>query len=186
MTDYEILPEGKYKARAIEGGLGESKNGNAQAAVLFRITGGDRDGDTITWYGSFSKNKGEGTKTPLQRTVETLRACGWSGDDISDLSSIAESNEIDVGLVVEHSEWEGKMQAKVKWVNRGGGLGLTTPMKPDSAKAFAAKMRGEILAASKGIKPAAKSANGGAHPNAPGSSYGPPADREPGEDDLGF
>ena len=178
-TDFEILPEGKYKARPVEAGLGESKAGNPQAAVLFRIIGGEHDNSTITWYGSFSKNKGEGTKTPLQRTVESLRACGWQGDDLSDLSSINEANEIDVGLVIEHDEYQGKVSAKVKWVNRGGGLGLTTPMKTDSAKAFAAKMRGEVLAASKNIQPAKPSS----HPNAPGNNQ-----REPGSDDdeIGF
>ena len=72
-----------------------------------------------------------------------------------------------------------KVSAKVKWVNRGGGLGLTTPMKTDSAKAFAAKMRGEVLAASKNIQPAKPSS----HPNAPGNNQ-----REPGSDDdeIGF
>lgn len=184
MSDYEILPEGKYKARPVEAGMGESKSGNPQVAVLFRVIGGERDGDTITWYGSFSKELGKGTKTPFQRTIESLRACGWQGDDLSDYSSINEANEIDVSLVVEHDEYQGKVSAKVKWVNRGGGLGLTTPMKPESAKAFAAKMRGEVLAASKGIAPAKPIQNGG-HPNAPGSNFGPP--REPGsDDDLGF
>lgn len=171
-TDYEILPEGKYSATPVEAALGESKAGKPQVAVLFRINGGAHDGESITWFGSFSKNLGQGTKTPFQRTIEALRTCGWDGDDISELSSINEDKGVKVRLVVEHDEWEGKMSAKVKWVNRDG-IGLATPMKTDKAKAFAASLRGEVLAASRNIKPA--------------TGNGVQREREPGEDDdIGF
>lgn len=175
----QLLPEGRYRAKATEGALGESSNGNPQVAVCCELLDAEYAGREITWFGSFSKNKGQGKKTPLERTIETLRTFGWEGDDLSDLTGI-DANE--VNLVVEHEEYpegSGDWQAKVKWVNRGG-LALKAPMSPESAKAFAAKMRGEVIAASRGIarpKPATKpNGSGSVHPNAPGG-------RVPGEDD---
>ncbi len=178
-----MLNEGRYTARAIEGGLGNANNGNPQIAVRFQILDEGHDGQEITWFGSFSKNKGQGSKTPLERTIESLRVCGWEGDDLSDLTGI-DANE--VSLVIEHEEYEGKTQAKVKWVNRPGGLALKAPMSVDSAKAFAAKMKGEVIAASKGAAPAAKTSpkNGGKKEKVKGYGFpdderGPPDDDEP-------
>ncbi len=188
-----MLPEGRFKARAIEGGLGESSEGNPQVGVRFTILDEEFHGEEITWFGSFSRNKGQGTKTPFERTIESLRACGWKGDDLSNLEGI-DANE--VSLVVEHDNYNGKILAKVKWVNRAGGLALKAPMSADKAKAFAAKMRGEVIAASRavaaaqGAPPASSAGRPPAtrpqsHPNAPGAE----ADAPPpygAEDDIPF
>jgi hypothetical protein len=147
-------------------------------AVRFAILDDGYEEEEITWFGSFSKNRGKGTKTPFERTVESLRICGWRGDDLSDLTGITEN---EVSLVIEHDEYNGKVSAKVKWVNASCGLALKAPMTPESAKAFAAKMKGEVIAASRSI---GKPTSSAAHPNAPGSNYGPPSSRIPGEDDL--
>lgn len=177
-----MIPEGRYKARAIDGGLGETSDGNPQVAVRFGLLDEGHEGEEITWFGSFSKNKGNGAKTPLERTIESLRTCGWEGDDLSDLRGIT---DCEVSLVIAHEEYpkgSGKVSAKVKWVNRTGGLALKAPMNETSAKAFAARMKGEVIAASRHIAPVQKSApsNGSAsHPNAPGSNYGPPTEEDP-------
>lgn len=179
-----MLPEGRFKARAIEGGLGETNDGNPQVGVRFTILDEEFHGEEITWFGSFSKKLGQGTKTPLERTIESLRACGWKGDDLSALEGISDN---EVSLVIEHDDYNGKISAKVKWVNRAGGLALKAPMSADKAKAFAAKMRGEVIAASRaiggapGATPAPAQGRPPAtrpqsHPNAPGEDFGPPAD----------
>ncbi len=186
-NDYSpSIPAGTYAARATEAALGESGDGNPQVAVYLQLISEGYEGKGITWFGSFSKNLGKGTKTPLQRTVESLRTCGWLGDDLSDLSSI---NGAEVSIVIEHDEYKGKVSAKVKWINRAGGIALKAPMSADKVAAFAAKMKGDVIAASRGIAPAAKPvprpSNGGtksSHPNAPGNDVG----REPGDDDLTY
>ncbi len=174
-----MLPIGTYPAFAIEGGLADSSEGNPQAAVCLEIADGDHKGQQITWYGSFSKNKGEGTKTPLERTIDSLRTCGWAGDDLSDLSSISGA---EVSIVIEHDEWKGETKAKVKWINRKGGLAVKTPMSAEKAKAFAAKMRGDVIAATRATgTPAPKPAASTKKPGRPDTDP-PPL----GDDDIPF
>lgn len=168
-----LLPPGNYKARAVEAGLGYTNDGNPQVAVHFSIidSEGPYHGRDITWFGSFSKTRGQGKYTPFERLIMTLRTCGWDGNDLDDLSGV-DANE--VNLKVEHDEYKGEVRAKVAFVGKVGGLALKTPMTPEQAKAFASKMRGEVIAASKGS--AAAAGNGGKkpHPNAPGASTGAP------------
>jgi len=174
------FPKGRYKACGVAGGLGEASNGREQVAVEFEVLEGDFAGERITWYGYFGDDPGKGKKTPTEITVEALRNCGWQGDDLSDLRGI-DANE--VSLVIDHEEYQGSTQAKVKFVNRLGGLALKAPMSPDKAKAFAARMKGKIVAASKSAGQAPTQRNGGgAHPNAPGTRE----DGPPREDDIPF
>jgi hypothetical protein len=161
--DHGLKP-GTFRARATAAVLAESGNGNPQIAISFQILDEAFAGSTIPYYGSFSKNLGKGKKTPFQRTIEALRLCGWEGDDLSDLSTVT-ANE--VSLVLDFEEFEGEKKLKVKWVNAPGGVAVKNPMNEVQAKGFAARMRGEIIAASKKI---AKPANGG------GSAKKPPAD----------
>lgn len=152
----------KFKARGIQAALGKTSNGNPQVAVELEITEGERQGDTLTWYGYF-------TDKTEERTIQSLRLLGWEGDDLSSLIGI-DQNE--VTIVVEEEEYDGQVREKVKWIN-GGGLAMKETMDDGAAKAFAAKMRGKVLAVSKAM-PRAKPANG----------QKPPAQKPPSEDDL--
>lgn len=159
---------GKYRAKARTWALGESSNKTPEIAVEFEITAkGDYEGRSITWHGYL-------TEKAFKRTIESLRNCGWTGDDLSAIDSMP--NEVD--LVVENEEYEGETHAKVKWVNKPGGLALKTPMSPESAKAFAAKLKSEIRAfdAANG-----KKATNGGRPAAP-----PPESAPVTEDDIPF
>lgn len=127
-----MIAPGTYIARAVSAELGETKAGNPQIAVEFD-TGTD---GRITWFGYF-------TEKAQERTLQALRYCGWCGIDLTDLSGIDRN---DVELVVEHESYEGKTRAKVQWVNKLGGIGLKSKMSPDKAAAFAARMKGAILA----------------------------------------
>ncbi|HVY62177.1 MAG TPA: DUF669 domain-containing protein [Planctomycetota bacterium] len=129
---YEILPIGKYRARAIEAQLGETKTGKEQVVVRFELLNDGFEGQTITWFGVFATDK------MAKRILEGLRACGWRGTDIGDLSGVT---DCDVEIEVEHNTWEGKTSARVKWVNRIGGGPAVTPLAPDKARAFAARMK---------------------------------------------
>lgn len=127
---------GTHRARAAEWALGMSQTGKEQIAVMFRITEGLHEGKHITWFGFFT----EGT---LDRTLESLRHCGWDSDSLAELDSLG-ANEVD--LVIEDETYEGKTRSRVKWVNRVSKLALKEQMTPDQVKAFAARLRGKTVA----------------------------------------
>lgn len=127
---------GTYKAKAKSWGLGESGTGKEQVAVSFDILTEGAELPNITWYGYF-------TEETMARTVESLRICGWKGDDLSVLDGL-DANEVD--LVIDEEVYEGKTQTKVKWINRSGGLALKAPLSDERKKAFAAAMRDRIRA----------------------------------------
>ena len=127
---------GKVKARAREWGLDVSKNGKDQVVVLFAYVGEDGEEHMIRWYGFF-------TEATTDRTLDSLRYCGWTGDDLSNLEGL-DANEVE--LVLEEEEYEGKLNTKVKWVNGPSRFELKNPMNQAQAKSFAERMRGKVVA----------------------------------------
>ena len=133
------IPDGNYTAVARNWELGLTKGGKDQIAVQFEITEGPHAGVALTWYGYFT----DGT---TKRTLESLRHCGWSSDDISTLEGMG---TLLVQLVVEteiqtEGKNAGKEHSKVRWVNRLGGGGpikLDHPMDVGQRRMFAAKMK---------------------------------------------
>jgi hypothetical protein len=130
------IPEGTYRARGVPGSiqLGTTDNGNPQVAASFELLDETHAGKSVPWYGYF-------TDKTQKRTLEALRIAGWSNDDLDNIEGFGDT---EVDIVVEHNEWEGKVRARVAWVNRpgSGGLALKTPMNDGQRKAFAAKMKG--------------------------------------------
>jgi hypothetical protein len=165
-----MIEEGTFRARAVDADLGWTQGGKPQVAVTFEILEGEDTGRNITWYGYF-------TDRTKERTIESLRFCGWKGDDISDLSSVNGDGE--VSLVIEHEEYEGKTRAKVQWVN-GGGARLAKPMDANDAKAFAAKLKGIVA----GVD--AKMKSGGGRGGGPAPSLGDEAPPPIDDDDIPF
>lgn len=105
------IPAGRHRARAREGSLTQAKTGTPQVYVGFELL--DMPGRSISWYGYLSEKAEE-------RTIEALRTAGWTGDDISRLDGLGDS---EVELVVEWEEYEGKLRARVKFINAMGGGG---------------------------------------------------------------
>src|SRR6185436_7953269 len=141
-----VIEAGKYRARATDAKLGVAQTGSDTVAVAFELL--DHPGNHITWYGYF-------TEKTVERTMEALRYCGWTGDDVSDLAGI-DANEVE--LVIEHEEdQKGTMRARVKWVNRPGSskAQLKTEMNDSQKRSFAAKMKGYALASKAKIPPKA-------------------------------
>lgn len=130
------LANGVYKAKAVGGAMGFTSNGNEQIGVQFRLLGEGLEGRYITWRGYF-------TDKAIDRTIESLRICGWQGNELEDLAGI-DTNEVE--LVVENEEYNGVTTPKVRWVNRSGGLAMSAPMQPEQLRSFSAKMKGAILA----------------------------------------
>lgn len=135
-----MIEEGTYAARALTGALGYTNGGKEQVAVQFALLDeqGAETGERITWYGYF-------TEKTQERTLRALRTAGWAGTDISQLDGLGSR---DVELVVKHEEYNGKWAAKVAWVNEpgSGGLALSEPMPADKAKAFANRIKGDVVA----------------------------------------
>lgn len=135
------IPPNKYVAQAIpeESALAESSTGTPCVAVRFQIIEPhEQFGERITWYGYLSEKA-------QARTIESLRIAGFKGDDLTDLSSLGSDQcEIDV----QNETYEGKVQTRVKWVNRIGGSGVAVKGVMDDAKrkAFAASLRGAFRA----------------------------------------
>lgn len=164
-----MIEAGTYRARALTAALGETKAGNEQVGVQLELL--DHEGQSITWYGYFTEKTTEGT-------FKALRTLGWQGTDLSDLTGV-DANEVQI--VVERETYEGKERARVRWINGTGGLAMANALPPDKAKAFAARMKGQVLAYDKG--------NGGgsgskASPAKPKPALTAPPSRAAGGDDI--
>ena len=126
---------GTHAAKAISAVLGESKTGTAQVVIDFELT--DVEGSPhIAGYLYFTD------KTDDDRAFESLRICGWTGNDWTNISVAAA-----VELVIELApEFEGKRHQRVKWINKPGGVAAVRPMSANKAMSFAARMKGKLLA----------------------------------------
>ena len=157
-----MLPNGKYRARAKSAALGLTGTGKEQVGVEFEILTEGHTGESITYYGFF-------TEDTTERTIKSLRVCGWQGSDLDNLDGI-DANEVE--LDVEEDTYNGKTSAKVKWINKPGGLAMRAQLDPAQARSFAQRMKGAIVALDKatGTKPSPRPAQR----SAPSRSDEPP------------
>jgi hypothetical protein len=163
MSEENLIPKGYYKAKATKNDgayaqLGLSSAGNQQVLVQFEIVEGPAQGRRIAWWGNF-------TEKTWERTVESLRYCGFQGDELDTLPSQTLDQVVDVE--VEHSEYLGKVSAKVKWVNAPySGIKLTKPMGSQELRNFSALMKAKVASVKTQVTPPSTSAHSA-----------PPADR---------
>lgn len=129
-----LIPAGVYRARATDAQLGQTNSGSEQVAIAFQVLTLGFENQRLAYYGQFGEKS-------LEITVKALRACGWQGLDLADLSGVS-ANE--VNLVVEHETYEGKTRARVKWVNDGQAGLMKNVLDAGAAKSFAQRMRGAI------------------------------------------
>jgi hypothetical protein len=129
---------GKHTAQPRSWDFGETDKGTEQVAIEFEIVEGEDAGEFITWYGFF-------TDDTEDRTLESLRNCGWQGDDVTDLQGVGSRK---VQLVIEDESYQGKTHSRVRWVNRVGGNGvrLKKTMAPDTKRMLAARLRAKAQA----------------------------------------
>lgn len=122
------------KANPVSAELGESSaKGTPQVKVEFKAV---ENGEKFTWYGYL-------TDKAAARTVESLRYCGWIGNDIEKLS-VNPSAEVDLAIQPEeYPAGSGKWTDRVAFVNApraakaGGGSvdkGLAQKLKGVIAK----------------------------------------------------
>jgi hypothetical protein len=129
---------GVYRARAVTGEPGTTKNGTDYISVMFEITEGPERGKHAYWDGYMSDKA-------YLRTVQTLRSCGWDGEDIVALEGLgAREVEIDV----RDEEYNGKVYTKVAFVNdptRGGGGRVK--LEGGARRDFAERLRAKVMIA---------------------------------------
>jgi hypothetical protein len=164
-----IIPKGKYVGRAHGYKFGTSEKGTEFIAVEFSIEEGEHAGARLSWRGFF-------TDATQQRTIESLRYCGWAGDNITDLEGLGKNL---VQLVIEPEEYNGKTYPRIQWVNRLGNLAVKNEMDAGARASFAARMKGHVLGVDKSL------ANGTAAPaRSSGNGAAPPPSHQ--SDDPGF
>lgn len=133
----ELVTEGAWKVRGCGWALGTSSKGTEQVGVDLLILEGPSAGAHITYYGYF-------TDLTFERTVESLRLLGWTGNDLDDLTGIDRQEAI---AVIEHEpDEQGEIRDRVRWINGPGGVAMKDKMDPVAAKSFAARMKGKLLA----------------------------------------
>lgn len=147
-----MIQPGTYHARATNAEYGVTKNGTEQVGVNFVITSspsGQYDGANLAWYGYF-------TEKTEDRTIEALITCG-----VTNLATLEGITKNEVQIVVNHEPHyqTGEPTARIQWINKLGGIAMTTRMSQVEAKNFASKLQGKFLALSQ------KLANGSNSPN---------------------
>lgn len=134
-----MIDKGTYRAVPVDAALGKTGTGNEQIVVMFELA--DQSGRRIGWYGYF-------TDKTFDRTVESLRHLGWTGDNLADFTAglPADANQ-EVEIVIDHEpDQEGNDRARVRWINSGRGVAVKDRLDEDQARAFGAQMRGRIAA----------------------------------------
>jgi len=122
---------GVYKGRAtkrVDGSwaqYGESSGGNLELILDFniQIDGTPQRRSIVLYFSTASR----------EFSVERLRACGWKGTNIADLTGV-DANEVDIEIRQE--EYEGKTRNKYEIMTGGGRFSTKNPIDP---KMFAAK-----------------------------------------------
>jgi hypothetical protein len=126
----------KKRAVAVGAAIGTASTGTRQIGIEFRYL--DEEGG-ITYYGPLSD-------AAFPYTMKAIRAAGFQGDDLSDLSSLNSEDTPEVVLVIGPETYNGQTTMKVKFVNSSGGLAMKNALQGNDLKAFAQQMRGKIVA----------------------------------------
>lgn len=145
----ELIAEGRYNAVAVpvdtdEGPVytqfGYTKEDVRQVVVNFEILDGEYPseyvGQRLAWFGYFKSGKSSII------AMKALRVCGFKGEDLQTIYDQELNNK--VVIVVQHDEYEGKVRARIAWVNdpRGGnGFVLAKPMDKAGLRKFGAEMK---------------------------------------------
>lgn len=167
MSNDNILPQGKYIARATGAALKKSSNGNTYLIMSFDVTQGPYAGHSALKAFYF-------TDAALEYTVADLQKCGWTGDDPSEIgtSNLHGCNDNEVRISVEHEPYEKdgeqRIAVKVKWINALDS-GLKSNVSTADAAAFGASMKGRVAAlkakaAASGARPLSQPTQGTARP----------------------
>lgn len=129
------IAAGTYRGRGIAGSeqYGTTSNGNDQIVVDLALID---IGEQVSTFLVFSEKA-------APYSVERLRALGWKGTDLSQLSGI-DSQEVEVE--VRYEQYQGDEKMKVEIRTGGGRVALKNTLDDKGKKAFAAKFAGLVKA----------------------------------------
>lgn len=132
------IEAGFYKGRAIAGSeqYGFTNKGDEQIVLQFDVP---EIATTLSTFLYFSEKA-----APF--AIERLRACGWRGNDVTNLDGI-DANE--VVLQVKYETYEGEQKMKVEIKANGGRVTLDRPLDDKAKRQFAARMKALASAPSK-------------------------------------
>lgn len=136
-----IAEPGKYMARCIDNPReirwGRAKSGAEQIALTFALVdqSGAPTSSTMEWVGGF------GTDQSANITIKSLRACGWSGDDLFELDGIG-ANVVELDVAWE--DYQGERRLRIKWINTPGSgrLMFRDALDERSKRALGARLKG--------------------------------------------
>lgn len=113
------------RAVVMEASIGETKNGGEQIVLVFGLEEGPNMGNPITAYRSLSDRA-------APYTAKDMQTLGWQpGDDVS------KALGAQCRLTIVHEEYEGKVSAKVKWINP---VNFAKPAAADKAASAMARL----------------------------------------------
>ena len=179
MSDNNDLQVGTFRVRAVPGSaeLGHASTGTEQIAIAVEFIDGPNKDRRAVWFGAFSENA-------VDRTLESMRYLGWDSDELADLSGLGST---EAEAVVAEDEYNGKVRARIQWINRPRGPSLKNKMDDAQLRAFSARMKGKAIASRKALeaKGYSPASNGNAtqQRKPPVRSDGPPPHTD---EDLGF
>jgi hypothetical protein len=165
------IDNGKYRAKALSAAVTQAKTGNKQIAIQFELL--DHPGRSITYYKALSD-------ACLQYAIDALRACGWQGCDLTDLSGL-DSEVVIVVKNEEYPEGSGKWTAKVQFVNAAN-VALQGALAGDDLASFAAQMKAKILA----LDPSRAKQIAAAKPKGNGAAATRPEPPHPADSEMPF
>lgn len=178
MSNEQTIPAGFYKGRAIAGSeqFGRTSNGTDQIALDVDVPALGRQLTVFLFF----------TDAAAPYAIEKLRACGWQGEDLSNLFGI-DANEIDVA--VKYETYDGKTRMKVDISTGGGRVKLENVMTEQDKRAFAARMKSFVRGADAVGGRAPTAPRGPSSPRAPSSTQRREGAYDPGPpetDDIPF
>jgi hypothetical protein len=135
------LTEGVFKAKPVSAILRKTSTGKDSCEIVLAFYDGSELShvERSAWV-YFSP-------VAFDRAIETLRTCGWTGDDLSDMSMISVDTSPDVEAVLGEEEYEGKVRLKVKFINPWKDRTPREPLSHDAARSFAELMKEKVRAA---------------------------------------
>jgi hypothetical protein len=144
------MTDGKYTARVIDYGIGETKAGLPQVILRFEFMDTEKNIQRMNWFGTLKEGKGR------EMTAKALLNCGFTGSDLSTIACGPESKVFSENLDVEidvqtENDLEGKPRQRIRWINKVGGSSFKKLSKEDAVRKLSGiNIKGEILAMQQG------------------------------------
>ncbi len=153
-----MIPEGIYAAVVVpvetpSGPLSiqfgpATANSPFSAALSFEIINGPFSGQRITSFLYFGDKASKSGKTTFERSIESLRICGFTGDDLD--AFYTQKPDQEVSLTVKHETYTddsgaSKTTAKVAWINSPmRGFVIAKPLDTKDLRKFSAQFKGTL------------------------------------------